>query len=256
VQAIILAGGLGTRMREETEFRPKPMVEIGGRPVLWHIMKHLSTHGIHDFVIALGYKGYLIKDYFRNYETQSTDITIKLGVPSSLTVHGDHDETSWTVTLVETGKATNTGGRVKQALRYVSGSPVLVVYGDTLADVDVTGLLLQHRSTDAEVTVTAVQPVSRFGVLDLDAEGRVRAFAEKPQLEGWINIGYMLLSRDFAFALREDSVLEGEPLMGAGARGRMHAFQHRGYWQPMDTYREYVDLNRLWESGQAPWKTW
>ena len=256
MEAIILAGGLGTRMREETDFRPKPMVEVGGRPVLWHIMKHLSVHGVTDFVVALGYKGDMIREYFLNYQTRMCDFTLRLGHPESTELHGQHDETDWTVTLVNTGMTTNTGGRAKQAAAFTSGEEVLVAYGDTLADVDVTGLQRQHQESVAAVTVTAVQPASRFGVLDLGEDGRVQKFVEKPRMREWVNIGYMMMSRPFLNALPDDSVLEHEPLARAAELGQMHAFRHKGFWQPMDTYREYVELNRLWDEGHPPWKTW
>ena len=256
MQAIILAGGRGTRMREETEFRPKPMVEIGGRPVIWHIMKHLSTHGITDFIVAVGYKGNMIRDYFLNYETQASDFTLTLGSRESLEVHGPHDESDWTVTVVETGLNSGTGERLRRAAHYVAEPNALVVYGDTLADVNVADLTALHRSRDATVTVSAVQPQSRFGVLELQETGHVERFSEKPQADGWINIGYMVAAREFLLELPEGSTFETEPLSNAATAGEMVAFRHLGYWQPMDTYREYVELNALWESGKAPWKTW
>lgn len=256
MQAIILAGGLGTRMREETEFRPKPMVEIGGRPVIWHIMKHLSTYGITDFIVAVGYKGNMIREYFLSYETQSSDFTLTLGRSSSLQVHGPHDESEWTVTVVETGLHSGTGERVRRAARYVKEPEALVVYGDTLADVNVSELQALHRARAVAVTVTAVQPQSRFGMLELQETGHVASFSEKPRVDGWVNIGYMVVSQDFLRAMPENSVLEAEPLSGAATAGEMVAFRHTGYWQPMDTYREFVELNALWESGEAPWKTW
>ena len=256
MEAIVLAGGLGTRMREETDFRPKPMVDVGGRPVLWHIMKHLSVHGVSHFVVALGYKGSMIREYFLNYRSFTNDFTLKLGDPDFLTVHGQHDEGDWVVTLVDTGLSTNTGGRVKQAAAFTSGPEVLMVYGDTLADVNVTELQRSHARSGAEVTVTAVQPTSRFGVLDLDEHGRVSEFIEKPRMREWVSIGYMIMSRPFLDALPDDAVLEDRPLSQAAESGQMHAFRHEGFWQPMDTYREYVELNRLWDEGQPPWKTW
>lgn len=256
MEAIILAGGLGTRMREETDFRPKPMVEVGGRPVLWHIMKHLSVHGVKDFVVAVGYKGDMIREYFLNYQTRMSNFTLQLGHAESMELHGRHDETDWKVTLVDTGLSTNTGGRLKQAAMYTSGDPVLMAYGDTLADVDVSGLERHHERSGAEVTITAVQPTSRFGVLDLDENGRVQEFIEKPRMREWVSIGYMMMSRPFLNSLPDNSVLEDEPMAQAAESGQMHAFRHEGFWQPMDTYREYVELNRLWDEGHPPWKTW
>ena len=256
MQAIILAGGLGTRMREETEFRPKPMVEIGGRPVIWHIMKHLSTYGITDFIVAVGYKGNMIRDYFLNYETQASDFTVTLGKRDSLVVHGPHDESDWRVTVVETGLTSGTGERVRRAARYVTGPEGLIVYGDTLADVDVRALSDLHEAGGSDVTVTAVQPQSRFGILELGDGSRVESFSEKPQVDGWVNIGYMLMTDDFLRRIPADSTLEAEPLAAAAQSGRMQARRHEGYWQPMDTYREFVELNRLWDEGRPPWKTW
>ena len=256
MQAIILAGGSGTRMREETEFRPKPMVEIGGRPVIWHIMKHLSIYGITDFIVAVGYKGNIIRDYFLNYETQASDFTVTLGKRDSLIVHGPHEESDWRVTIVETGLTSGTGERVCRAARYVTGPEALIVYGDTLADVDVTALAALHQSSGSDVTVTAVQPQSRFGILELSDGNRVQSFSEKPQVDGWVNIGYMLMTSDFLKQIPADSTLEADPLAGAAQSGRMQAYCHWGYWQPMDTYREYVELNRLWDEGHPPWKTW
>jgi glucose-1-phosphate cytidylyltransferase len=256
MEAIILAGGLGTRMREETEFRPKPMVEIGGRPVLWHIMKHLATYGVTSFIIAVGYRGNMIREYFLNYEIQSSDFSLNLGDRDSLVIHGAHDESDWRVTVVETGLDSPTGERVRRAAQYASGSNVLVAYGDTLANVNVRDLIRQHHTSGASVTVTAVQPPSRFGVLEMGDADSVRGFAEKPQLEGWINIGYMILDLALARSIPAGSTLEQEPLAEVAEAGKMSAFKHRGYWQPMDTYREYVELNGLWDSGKAPWKSW
>ena len=256
MQAIILAGGLGTRMREETEFRPKPMVEIGGRPVIWHIMKHLATQGINEFIVAVGYKGNMIRDYFLNYETQMSDFTVTLGNRDSLQVHGPHAEHDWRVTVVETGLDSGTGERVRRAAAYATSTEVLVVYGDTLANVDVAKLREVHASSESEITLSAVRPQSRFGILEVDDKGHVASFSEKPQVDGWINIGYMVMSTVFARGLPVGSVLETKPLGAAAQGGRMQAHRHTGYWQPMDTYREYVELNRLWDSGEAPWKSW
>ena len=256
MEAIILAGGLGTRMREETDFRPKPMVEVGGRPVLWHILKHLSTHGVNCFVVALGYKGEMIRDYFLKDESLASDRGWRSGYVETVKVHDEDRGTPWTVTLVDTGLSTNTGGRVKQAAEFTSGSDVLMAYGDTLADVDVSGLERHHRQSGAEVTVTAVQPISRFGVLELAQGGRVREFVEKPRMREWVSIGHMMMSKQFIDALPDNAVLEEQPMAQVAATGKMYAFRHEGFWQPMDTYREYVELNRLWDEGHPPWKTW
>jgi len=256
VKAILLAGGLGTRMREETEFRPKPMVEIGGRPVLWHIMKNLSTYGITDFIIATGYKSDVIKEYFLNYEARNNDFTIELGKQDSLKFHDSHDEGHWNVTVTFTGDSTMTGGRVYRAARYLDNEPFLVTYGDGLADIDITALQEFHNKSGCLATVTTVQPTSRFGVMDVAANGKVESFAEKPKLDGWINIGYFIMQPKVLDYLNADSVLEEAPLAQLAAAGQLSAYKHYGYWQPMDTYRESQMLNGLWASGQAPWRVW
>jgi len=256
MQAIILAGGLGTRMREETEFRPKPMVEIGGRPVLWHIMKNLAHFGISEFVIATGYKSDMIKDYFLNYEAWNNDFSIELGKKDSLTFHNAHDEAHWTVTVAYTGENTMTGGRVLKASKYLEDQPFLVTYGDGLANVDINSLQDFHTSTGSLATVTTVQPTSRFGVMEVNDSGKIRAFAEKPKLEGWINIGFFVMEPEFLTYLDLNSVLEEEPLARLAKEDELSAYRHDGFWQPMDTYRESLVLNELWESGSAPWKTW
>jgi len=256
VKAIILAGGLGTRMREETEFRPKPMVEVGGRPVLWHIMKNLSHFGISDFIVATGYKSQTIKEYFLNYEAWSNDFTVELGRRDSLTFHDVHDEAHWTVTVAYTGEATMTGGRVFQAARYLDDEPFLATYGDGLADANIDDLRTFHARSGRLVTVTTVQPFSRFGVMDVQADGRVISFKEKPRLDGWINVGFFIMEPQALTYLDADSVLEEEPLASLAQDGQLSAYRHEGFWQPMDTYRESKLLNELWDSGQAPWKVW
>ena len=256
MKAIILAGGLGTRMREETEFRPKPMVEVGGRPVLWHIMKNLSHFGISDFIVATGYKSQTIKEYFLNYEAWSNDFTVELGRRDSLTFHDVHDEAHWTVTVAYTGEATMTGGRVFQAARYLDDEPFLATYGDGLADVNIDHLRTFHARSGRLVTVTTVQPFSRFGVMDVQADGRVISFKEKPRLDGWINVGFFIMEPQALTYLDADSVLEEEPLASLAQDGQLSAYRHEGFWQPMDTYRESKLLNELWDSGQAPWKVW
>jgi glucose-1-phosphate cytidylyltransferase len=256
MKAILLAGGLGTRLREETEFRPKPMVEVGGRPILWHIMKHLAHYGITDFIIATGYKSDMIKDYFLNYEARNNDFTVRLGKPDSLIFHGDHDENQWKVTVAYTGEDTLTGGRVHKASRYLDGERFLLAYGDGIANVNIDNLRSFHSDSGSLATVTTVQPTSRFGLMELDGAGKVRAFAEKPQLEGWINIGFFIFEPEFLNLLNENSTLEKEPLATLAAEGNLSAFRHHDYWQPMDTYRESRILNELWDSGSAPWKLW
>ena len=243
-------------MREETEFRPKPMVEVGGRPVLWHIMKNLSYFGISDFIIATGYKSDMIKEYFLNYEAWNNDFTVELGRRDSLTFHEAHDEAYWTVTVTYTGDATMTGGRVFRAARYLDEGPFLVTYGDGLADVDIDKLRLYHESSGRLVTVTTVQPFSRFGVMDVRPDGQVISFKEKPRVDGWINVGFFIMETGALNYLDADCVLEEEPLARLAADSELNAYRHEGFWQPMDTYRESKMLNELWDSGRAPWKVW
>ncbi len=256
MKAMLLAGGLGTRLREETEFRPKPMVEVGGRPILWHIMKHLATFGITDFIVATGYRSDMIKDYFLNYEAWQNDFTVELGRRESLTFHGAHDEARWTVTVAFTGDLTMTGGRVFRAARYLDDEPFLVTYGDGVADIDIDALRAFHGASGAVATVTTVQPLSRFGVMDVDGSGLVTRFREKPRVDGWINAGYFIMEPQALSYLDADCVLEQEPLARMAADHKLAAYRHKGFWQPMDTYRESTFLNDLWESGEAPWKVW
>ena len=256
MKAVILAGGLGTRLSEETEVRPKPMIEIGGMPILWHIMKIYSAHGVNDFVICLGYKGYLIKEYFANYHLHACDVTFHLG-ENRMEVHKSAVD-PWSVTLVETGEQTMTGGRLQRALPYVEGEDAFCfTYGDGLADVDVTALLAFHREQEARATITAVQPPGRFGALELEQD-RVRGFREKPRGDGgWINGGFFVLSPEVAPYLDgDDCVWENEPLEGLARDGALAAFEHPGFWQPMDTLRDKRHLEELWQAGEAPWKVW
>jgi glucose-1-phosphate cytidylyltransferase len=256
MKAILLAGGLGTRIREETEFRPKPMVDVGGRPILWHIMKNLAHFGITDFIIATGYKSDMIKEYFLNYEAWNNDFTVTLGQRDSLTFHGAHDEASWNVTVAFTGEETMTGGRVHRAARYLDDEPFLVTYGDGLADVNIDELRAFHDASGCLATVTTVQPLSRFGVMDVTESGKVRRFSEKPKLEGWINVGFFIMEPGALSYLDADCVLEEDPLIRMAAHGELAAFRHTGFWQPMDTYREFKLLNEMWKSNEAPWRTW
>jgi glucose-1-phosphate cytidylyltransferase len=256
VKAVLLAGGMGTRIREETEFRPKPMVEIGGRPILWHIMKNLAHYGITEFVIATGYKSAMIKDYFLNYEAQSNDFTVELGNRDSLVFHGAHDEAHWRVTVAFTGDETQTGGRVFRVARHLDDGPFLVTYGDGLANVDIDALRAFHSASGRLGTVTTVQPTSRFGVLDVLEDGLVMSFREKPRLDGWINIGFMILEPDALELFDADCVLEQGPLIYLANAGQLSAYRHDGFWQPMDTFRESKLLNDLWVNGDAPWKVW
>ncbi len=256
MKAVLLAGGLGTRIREETEFRPKPMVEVGGRPILWHIMKNLASFGITEFIVATGYKSSMIKDYFLNYEAQSNDFTVELGNRDSLVFHGAHDEANWKVTVAFTGDQTMTGGRVFRAAKYLGDEPFLVTYGDGLANVDIDALRAFHAASGRLGTVTAVQPTSRFGVMDVSDGGDVQRFREKPRMDGWINIGFMILEPEALQHFDADCVLEEGPLVELADSGQLSAYRHEGFWQPMDTFRESKMLNDLWASGAAPWKQW
>lgn len=255
MKAVILAGGLGTRLRQETEFRPKPMVEIGGLPIIWHIMKHLRTQGISDFVIAAGYKSEVIKDYFLNYETRKNDFTLRLGDKNSIKIHGEHDEFDWTVTVAHTGDETQTGGRIRKVAQYLSDDPFLVVYGDGVTDVNVARLVEQHHRQGRLATVTITQPPSHYGVVQLQGE-QVASFQEKPKLDGWVNIGYFVFQPEVMDLLENSEALEAGPLVTLASQGQLGAYKHNGFWQPMDTYRETVLLNELWLANKAPWKTW
>jgi glucose-1-phosphate cytidylyltransferase len=258
VKTVILAGGLGTRLAEETTLRPKPMVEIGGKPMLWHIMKMYAAAGVDEFIVCLGYKGYMIKEYFANYYLHTSDVTFDLAA-RSMEVHHSAAE-PWKVTLVETGEATMTGGRLKQVLPYVDGDDAFCfTYGDGLADVDLKALVDFHRAHGLLGTVTAVQPPGRFGALEIDESvDRVTGFREKPRGDGgWINGGFFVLSPDVGRYIDGDaSIWEQEPMRGLAADGQLATFRHLGFWQPMDTVRERNVLEELWNSGRAPWRTW
>ncbi|MBP6404956.1 MAG: glucose-1-phosphate cytidylyltransferase [Proteobacteria bacterium] len=255
MKLVILAGGLGTRISEETTLKPKPMVEIGGRPILWHIMKMYASHGINDFIFCLGYKGYVIKEFFANYFLHTSDVTFDLA-NNSMDVHQRHAE-PWRVTLVDTGESTMTGGRLRRVARYLGDDDFCFTYGDGVADVDVSALVRFHRQHGKLATLTAVQPPGRFGVLDL-AGSAVRGFQEKPKGDGaWVNGGFFVLSPKVASLVADDDcVWEREPLETLAAQGQLEAFQHHGFWQPMDTLRDRVLLEELWATGRAPWKNW
>lgn len=256
MKAVILAGGLGTRISEETHLKPKPMVEIGGRPILWHILKIYSQHGIDDFVICCGYKGYLIKEYFANYMLHTSDITIDLR-ENAMQVHHRHSE-PWRVTLVETGENTMTGGRLLRIRPYLEEETFCFTYGDGLADIDLRALVAAHRSSSKLATLTAVQPPGRFGALRFEREDHVAGFQEKPEGDGgWINGGFFVLEPGVFELLESDATIwEKEPLEELALAGQLHAYRHHGFWQPMDTLRDRLHLENLWETGQAPWKTW
>lgn len=255
MKAVILAGGLGSRISEETVARPKPMIEIGGRPILWHIMKIYAAHGISDFVICLGYKGYVIKEYFANYFLHMSDVTLDLA-NNSMHVHHQTAE-SWRVTLVDTGENTQTGGRLKRVQNYLRDEPFCMTYGDGVSDIDVTALIAHHAKSGLHATVTAVQPPGRFGALHMEGD-RVHGFIEKPHGDGgWINGGFFVLNPAVFDYISSDATLwEQEPLQQLAADGQLSAFQHTGFWQPMDTLRQKTTLEELWAGGKPPWKIW
>lgn len=256
MKAVILAGGLGTRISEETSVRPKPMVEIGGKPILWHIMKTYSSHGINDFIICLGYKGYLIKEYFANYFLHMSDVTFDMA-HNKMEVHQRNAE-PWRVTLVDTGESTLTGGRIKRIAAHLDdGEDFCCTYGDGVGDVDITRLLKFHRDQGTLATLTATQPPGRFGALGLNGH-QVTSFQEKPHGDGgWINGGFFVLSSKVLDYIEGDhTIWEREPMERLAAEGQMSAYLHHGFWQPMDTLRDKTHLEELWTSGKAPWKTW
>ncbi len=256
MKVVILAGGMGTRLREETEFKPKPMVEIGRRPILWHIMKSYAHYGYKDFILCLGYKGEVIRDYFYNYELRNADTTITLG-RRSIEFHESHGEQGWRVTLAETGDKTYTGGRVKRIARYIDGDRFMVTYGDGVADIDIGDLVRHHESHGKLATVTAVHPSSRFGQLSIE-DGMVKVFREKPQVEdGWINGGFFVFQREVLEYLQSDQdSLEQGLLEKMTALNQLAVYRHAGFWQCMDTYREMEVLNQTWQTGNAPWAKW
>jgi glucose-1-phosphate cytidylyltransferase len=257
MKVVLLCGGLGTRLREETEFRPKPMVDIGGRPILWHIMKIYAHHGFADFVLCLGYRGNTIKEYFLSYEAMNNDFTICLGQKTQIHYHSRHPEQDFNVTLADTGADTMTGGRVKRVARYLDGDAFMVTYGDGVADVDVRALVDYHRRHGRLATITAVQPFSRFGMLDVRDDGTVHSFLEKPQSDAWSNAGFFVFQREVLdYLAGDETILEREPLERLAREGQLMTYRHRGFFHAMDTYREYKALNDIWASGQAPWKVW
>ena len=255
MKAVILAGGMGTRLNEETSTKPKPMIEIGGRPILWHIMKLYSAHGVDEFIICLGYKGYVIKEYFANYFLHMSDVTFDMA-QNKMEVHQASAE-PWRVTLIDTGEGTMTGGRIRRVRRYLGDADFCLTYGDGVSDVDIGALIEYHRLHGRLATITAVQPPGRFGALDLDG-AEVRKFQEKPDGDGgWINGGFFVLStKAIDYVAGDGTVWEREPLHALARDGHMRAFRHSGFWKAMDTLRDKQHLEELWASGRAPWKVW
>jgi glucose-1-phosphate cytidylyltransferase len=258
MKVVILAGGLGTRLSEETDLRPKPMVEIGGKPILWHIMKTYSTFGFNEFVVCLGYKGYFIKEYFANYFLHQTDVTIDMA-SNAMEFHKSSSE-NWKISLIDTGKDSMTGGRIKRIQPYIGNEPFMLTYGDGVADIDVSKLVRFHKSHGKMLTVTSIQPSGRFGALELDEKTNlVSSFYEKPKGDGiWINGGYFVCQPEvFDYIKKGDSTIwEQEPLQNLASEGQLMGFKHEGFWSPMDTLKDKQDLNELWNTGKAKWKIW
>ncbi|HEY2511707.1 MAG TPA: glucose-1-phosphate cytidylyltransferase [Polyangiaceae bacterium] len=257
MKVVILCGGQGTRLREETEFRPKPLVEVGGRPILWHIMKLYAHYGLREFVLCLGYRGNMIKEYFLDYEAMNNDFTIALGTQNRITYHDSHEEQDFQVTLTNTGLETMTGGRVKRTERFVTEPTFMVTYGDGLSNVDLNKLLAYHKSHGKLATVTTVRPTSRFGVVECEPDGRVGRFTEKPQIDGWTSAGYFVFDRRvFDYLEGDDCILERGPMERLAREGQLMAYKHDGFFFAMDTYREFALLNEMWRRQEAPWKVW
>jgi glucose-1-phosphate cytidylyltransferase len=258
MDVVILCGGQGARMREETEYRPKPMVEVGGRPLLWHIMRLFGHHGLNRFVLCLGYKGSVIKDYFLNYEAMTQDCTVAVGGRRQVSYHGNSEPFDFEVTLADTGVDTMTGGRVKRVEQHVKSDTFMVTYGDGLSNVDIKKLLAFHQSHGKLATVTTVQPVSRFGITMIDGQSRVTSFSEKPKVEGWVSAGFFVFNRKIFDYLGggDAEMLETEPLERLAREGQLMAYKHDGFFFPVDTYRDYLYVNDLWKDGEAAWKVW
>jgi glucose-1-phosphate cytidylyltransferase len=258
MKVVILCGGLGTRLREETEFRPKPMVPIGGRPILWHIMKLYAHYGHKHFILCLGYKGELIKEFFRNYHWNTSDVTLSLGKQPRIQYHSHHDEEDWTVTLIDTGQSTQTGGRIKRVLPYVGEDNFLLTYGDGLADSNINETIEAHLASKKLATLTAVHPTGRFGDLAVTDDGTITAFNEKPdQQAAPINGGFFVVNKAIGdYIDKDECVFERDVLPRLASEGKLGAHVHRGFWQCMDTYREQVLLDQMWQAGNAPWKIW
>jgi len=255
MKAVILAGGLGSRISEESHLKPKPMIEIGGKPILWHIMKMYSQHGINDFIICLGYKGYIIKEYFSNYFLHTSDVTFSLR-DNATEIHHKFAE-PWKITLIDTGEDTMTGGRLKRVRAFIGNETFCFTYGDGLSDIDITKLIAHHKASGQQATVTAIQPPGRYGALEIE-NNKVVNFQEKPAGDGaWINGGFFVLEPDVIKKVHDDKTIwEQDPLMELASEGQLSAFLHKGFWQAMDTLREKNHLEELWASNKAPWKSW
>lgn len=260
MKVVILCGGKGTRLREETEYRPKPMVPIGGKPILWHIMKYYAHHGHKDFILCLGYRGEMIKEFFRNYLWNMCDVTLALGRQPMVQFHAHHDEEDWTVTLADTGLDSMTAYRVLQVRQYLAfGETFLLTYGDGLATIDINAAIVSHQRAGGILTLSAVHPAGRFGALSIDSDGRIHRFQEKPQAEAaYVNGGYMVCDYRLFEYLPDDPgvMLERQPMDDLLRDRQLHSYMHEGWWQPMDTYQEMQYLDGLWARGRAPWRVW
>jgi glucose-1-phosphate cytidylyltransferase len=257
MKVVLLAGGYGTRLSEETELRPKPMVEIGDRPILWHIMKIYSHYGFNDFIICCGYKSYYIKDYFYHYYMHAADITVDL--QENKVSYNNSSSEPWKITLVDTGLETMTGGRIKRIQKYVENEPFMLTYGDGVADINITQLIKYHQAHGKHATLTAVQPIGKFGALEIATDNSVVSFFEKPRGDGtWVNGGFFVLQPDvFEYITDGDlMVFEQKPLENLAKVGQLQSYKHTGFWKPMDTLRDKVELQKFWETGNAPWKVW
>ncbi|MGE4266600.1 MAG: glucose-1-phosphate cytidylyltransferase [Deferribacterales bacterium] len=257
MKVVILAGGFGTRLSEETDIKPKPMVEIGGKPILWHIMKIYSSFGFNEFVICLGYKGYTIKEYFAHYFIHNSDVTFDFSNNNERIIH-THNAEPWKVTLVDTGINTMTGGRVKRVQPYIGDEPFMLTYGDGVADIDINEVIKFHKSHGKAITMSSSQPDGRFGAIDIE-DNKVTSFLEKPKGDGtWINIGFFICEpKVFDYIKDGDAtIFEKAPLEHLAKDEEMYAYKHRGFWKPMDTLRDKIELQRLWDTGTAPWKLW
>ena len=257
MKVLILAGGFGTRLSEETDVRPKPMVEIGGKPILWHIMKIYSTYGYNEFIILLGYKGYVIKEYFANYFLHNSDVTFNLKT-NEMEIHNNTSE-NWKVTLIDTGLNAMTGARIKRAEKYVGDESFMLTYGDGVADIDINKLVEFHKSHKGSITMTSAQPDGRFGALEIGENNQVLKFKEKPKGDGsWINAGFFVCDREVFDYLedKDEEVFEQKPLQSLAKDNKLYTYKHNGFWMPMDTLRDKIKLNEMWQKGNAPWKVW
>jgi glucose-1-phosphate cytidylyltransferase len=254
-KVVILCGGMGTRLREETEFRPKPLVNIGGMPILWHIMKTYSHHGYNDFIICLGYKGDMIKQYFLNYEWMSNDFTLNLGSGEGRISHHTSIAENWNITFVDTGEETQTGGRIKKIEKYITEDNFMVTYGDGVSDIDINKLMEFHKSHNRIGTLTGVHPSSKYGTVQINEDNVVDEFREKPVLKDLINGGFFVFKKEFFNYIQEDCMLEREPFERLARHRQMSLFKHSGFWHSIDTYKDFKEINKIWHKG-APWKIW